>query len=157
MLNSWLHLMSLTAYLGAVAGLLFLLIPSLAAAENVDARLKLLARALKRYNPLQSGALGLMVISGAFQVTDLKAAYRELFVQELGATLGLKLAFAFLLILLSTYQSMAVAHRFVRRYDGGESVSPEELRSVVRQLRSSSLPMLFLAAVTLWTGVRLRG
>jgi uncharacterized membrane protein len=157
MFTSWLHLMALAAYLGAVAGLWVVLLPSLATAKAHEGQVGLLARGLKRYNPLQSGALGLLVLTGAFQVTDLKAAYRELFIKELGLTLGLKLALSFLLILLSTYQSMAVAHRLVRRYEGGESPSPQELQSMVRRLRVSSLSMLFLAVITLWMGVRLRG
>ena len=54
---------------------------------------------------MQSGALG-YGLTGAFQITDLKAEYRELFTKEFGAMLGLKLIFSFVLILLSTHQSM---------------------------------------------------
>jgi hypothetical protein len=105
---------------------------------------------------MQSGALGLMVLTGALQITDLKAEYRELFTKEFGATLGLKLILSFILILLSTHQSMAVALRFVRRADGGEPIAPEELRSVADRLKRSTLFLLVLSAVTVWTGMQLR-
>jgi uncharacterized membrane protein len=153
---SWLHLLALTAYIGAVAGLWVIVFPSFAALANHEARLKLLGRSLKIYNPVQCGALGLLVITGAIQVTDLKDAYRGSFAQAFGATLGWKLALAFVLILLSTYQSMGVALRFVRRCDGGEAITPAELESVAKRLRGSTLPLLALSAATIWLGLRLR-
>lgn len=157
MLVSWLHLMSLAVYLGSVVGLWVMLLPALSAIRDPERQARLLARSLKLYNPLQTGALGLLVLSGAFQLTNLKAAYRELFIKELGMRLGLKLILSFVLIVLSIYQSMAVAHRFVRRYEGGEPSSPKELQSLARRLRVSTLSILLLAAITVWLGMRMRG
>ncbi|SRR5258706_9048315 len=156
MFVSWLHVLALTAYLGAVFGLWAVVFPSLAVVESHEARLKLLGRSLKLYNPIQCGALGLIVLTGAIGVTDLKAAYRGSFAEEFGAMLGVKLLFAFVLILLSTYQSMGVALRFVRRYEGGEAITPQELDSVAKRLRSSTLPLLLLSAATVWMGLELR-
>ena len=155
MLTSWLHLLALTAYMGAIAGLAFVVLPSLSAIETHEARLKLLGRSLKFYNPIQSGALGMLVLSGAFQVTDLKSAYRGSFAKEFGAMLALKLALAFFLILFSTYQSMGVALRFVRRYEGGDAIAPEELEAVTKRLRGSTVFLLLLSAATAWTGMQL--
>lgn len=157
MLISWLHLISLAVYVGSLVGLWLMVLPAVSAVKNHEAQVSLLARSLKLYNPLQNGSLGVLVLSGAFQLTDLKAAYRELFLKELGVTLGVKLILSFVLIVFSTYQSMAVAHRFVRRYEGGESFPHQELFSVTKRLRVSTLFMLLLAIVTLWAGVRLRG
>jgi uncharacterized membrane protein len=156
MLTSWLHLLALTAYVGAVVGLLAIVLPGLALVETHEARVKLLSRSLKFYNPMQSGALGLLVLTGAIQITDLKAEYREFFTREFGAMLGLKLILSFVLILLSTHQSMAVALRFVRRSQGGEPIAPEELQSVAKRLRRSTLFLLALSAVTVWAGTQLR-
>ena len=155
MLNSWLHLMALTVYLGSVLGLWLLLLPALSVIKDHEGRVKLLARGLKLYNPLQNGALGLLVISGAFQITVLKDAYRELFIKELGVPLVLKLILSFVLIILSTYQSMAVAHRFVRRYEGEEILSPQDTETVTRRLRVTTPVMFFLAIITALVGVRL--
>ena len=149
--------MSLAAYLGSVIGLWLVLLPSLSAIKSHEGQLKLLARSLKLYNPLQTGTLGLLVLSGAFQLTELKATYRELFMKQLGVTLVLKLALSFVLIVLSTYQSMAVAHRFVRRYEGGEPLSPQDLQSVARRLRISTRAILLLALMTALVGVWMRG
>ena len=157
MLISWLHLASLAVYLGSLVGLRVMVLPALSVVKNHAEQVKLLARSLRLYNPLQIGSLGLLVLSGALQLTDLKAAYRELFLKELGVILGLKLVFSFVLIGVSTFQSMGVAHRFVRRYEGGESFSPQELQSVTQRLGTSTLVILLLAIITLWFGVQLRG
>lgn len=157
MLVSWLHLISLAVYMGSLVGLWLMILPALSVVQNHHEQVKLLARSLKLYNPVQTGALGILILSGAFQLTDLKAAYRELFLRELGVTLALKLFLSFILVVFSTYQSMAVAHRFVRRSEQGEAFSPQELQSVARRLKISTFAILLLAGVTIWLGVRLRG
>ncbi|HME59794.1 MAG TPA: hypothetical protein VKH62_00935 [Candidatus Binatia bacterium] len=157
MLYTWLHLIALIVYLGAVMGFWLMLLPSVALLEKHEDRLQLLARGLKFYNPLQVGALGIVLFSGAFQLTELKAAYRESFVKEVAFNLGVKLFFAFLLVIFSVYQAMGIGHRFVRRHEGGETISAEQLSSSMRRLKSASWCILLLAAITLWLGLRMRG
>ena len=119
-------------------------------------KVRFLARALKLYNPIQIGALGILLFTGAFQLTDLKAAYRELFVKQLGYNLGIKLCFAFFLVLFSVYQSMGIAHRFVKRHEAGDTITPQEFGSIIRKLKSSNGLILIFALITLWFGLRLR-
>jgi uncharacterized membrane protein len=156
MLFSWLHLISLAVYLGAVVGLWLMLLPAASILEKHEEKAQFLARGLKFYNPLQVGALGIILFSGAFQLTELKAAYREMFVKQIGYHLGIKLVFAFFLVILSVYQALGVGHRFVRRHEGGDPVTPEELGSIVRRLKSANWGILLFAAITLWLGIRLR-
>jgi uncharacterized membrane protein len=156
MLNSWLHLAALTVYLGAVLGFWLVLLPALATLQKPHDKALLLARSLKFYNPLQVGALGILLFSGAFQLTDLKAAYRETFVQEVGAPLAIKLALAFLVVLFSVYQSMGVGHRFVKRHEAGEPISTQEFESVRRRLTTANWLIVPLALLTLWYGLQLR-
>ena len=155
MLNAWLHLLALALYLGAVIGLWLVLFPSLSAIKSEEVQLKLLARGLKFYNPLQIGALGVVVLTGAFQITELKAAYRATFIQQIGGTLALKLTLSFVLIVLSTYQAMGIGHRLVRRYEAGEKLSRAEIETIVYRLRSSSVAILILAVPIVWLGLRL--
>ncbi|SRR5713226_3745072 len=157
MLSSWLHLTALAVYFGSLMGLRVILLPALVDIKSREGRLLLLVRSLKLYNPLQIGVLGLLVISGAFQITDLKSVYREMFAKEMGMTLGWKLVAAFVLILLSTYQSMGVAHRFVRRHEAGEGPSDQEIESLCQRLRISTILILFFALLTSWLGLRLKG
>lgn len=155
MLTSWLHLLALTVYLGAVIGLWVMLIPCVRKVAPRETQLKLLAQGLKLYNPLQVGALGIVVLTGAFAITDLKANYRGLFAQQLGGTLAIKLILSFVLIILSTYQSMAIAHRFVRRFEADESLALRDTEAITHRLRALSIAILLLAAPIVWLGIRL--
>ena len=156
MLNPWLHVISLIAYLGAVVGLTTVLLPSLTTIERHNDKLRFLTRALRLYNPMQVGALGILLFTGALQVTELKAAYRDTFVQQFGYALGLKLTFVFILVIFSVYQAMGIGHRLVRRYEGGEAVTRQDLDSCVRSLKASNWCILSVALITLWLGLRLQ-
>ena len=144
MLYSWLHLISLIAYLGAIVGLSVLLFPALASLDNHDDKVQFLARGL------------ILLFSGAFQLTELKAAYREMFIKQLGYALALKLLFAFFLVLVSVYQSLGIGHRFVRRQESGQPITSEQLDSIVHRLKGANWFILVLALITLWLGIRLR-
>jgi uncharacterized membrane protein len=156
MLNAWLHLIALIVYLGAIIGLWMVFLPSVKAVVKHEDRVQFLAHGLKFYNPLQVGALGIVLFSGAFQLTELKAAYRETFVSQFGYDLGIKLLFAFFLVLFSVYQAMGIGHRFVRRRQVGESVTPEQLNAIMSRLKAANWGILTLALITLWLGLRLR-
>ena len=156
MLFAWLHVIALTVYLGAVVGFWLMLLPATSILEKHEEKTRFLARGLKFYDPLQVGALGILLFSGAFQLTELKAAYREMFAKQIGYNLGIKLTFAFVLVILSVYQALGVGHRFVKRHEGGEQMTPEELGSVIRRLKSANWGILLLAVITLWLGIRLR-
>jgi uncharacterized membrane protein len=156
MLNSWLHLIALTVYVGAVVCFWAMLLPAAARLENHKDKAPFLARSLKLYSPVQIGALGVLLFTGAFQLTDLKAAYRELFVKQLGYNLGIKLFVAFFLVMFSVYQSMGIAHRFVKRQEAGDTVTSQEFDSIIRKLKSSNRLILILALIALWFGLRLR-
>ena len=156
MLNSWLHLIALAVYLGSIIGLWTMLLPAASKLDNNKDKIQFLARSLKLYNPIQIGALGVLLFTGAFQLTDLKAVYRELFVKQLGYNLGIKLSVAFFLVLFSVYQSMGIAHRFVKRHEAGHNVTRQEFDSIIRKLKSANGLILILALITLWFGLRLR-
>jgi uncharacterized membrane protein len=157
MLFTWLHLIALIVYLGALLGLWLMLLPAVSVLRQHEDKVQLLARGLKFYNPLQVGALGIVLFSGAFQLTELKALYRETFIQELGFVLFVKLSFAFVLVVVSVYQALGIGHRFVRRHEGGEAMSAEQLASTIRRLAGSNWCILLLATITLWLGLRMRG
>lgn len=156
MLNFWLHLIALAVYLGAVVGLWIMLLPATSTLHNDKDKVEFLARGLKLYNPVQIGALGILLFTGAFQLTDLKAVYRELFIKQMGYDLGIKLCFVFLLVLGSVYQSMGIAHRFVKQHENGNTPTTQEFDSLVRKLKGSNGLILVLGLITLWFGLRLQ-
>ncbi len=154
-MNFWLHILALIVYLGAILGLLLVFLPSLAGIQKHESRVQVLAKGLKIYNPVQIGALGVVLFTGAFQLTELKAVYRELFAREIGYALGLKLLFAFFLVMFSVYQSMGIGYRFTKKQEAGEAISAQELRSVVYRLKIIGGCIIVIAAITLWLGFAL--
>jgi uncharacterized membrane protein len=157
MLASWLHLAALAIYIGSLLSLWIVYLPAISRIDDPPARGRQLARRLKFYNPLQTGALGVLVLSGAFQLTELKAAYRESFVKELGAILAVKLALAFVLIIFGIHQTMGVGLPFVRRCDAGEPISSEDIAAVTRRLKITIPPLLILTVLTSYMGLKMRG
>lgn len=155
MFYSWLHLIALVVYLGAVIGFWLMLLPAVAVLDKHDEKVRFFVRGLKFYNPLQVGSLGIILFTGAFQLTELKAAYRENFFKYLEYNLFIKLIFAFLLVMFSVYQALGIGHRFVRRTEGGDEVNPEQLRSIIKRMTSANWGILLFAAITLWLGLRL--
>jgi uncharacterized membrane protein len=155
MLYSWLHLIALVVYLGAVIGFWLMLLPAVAVLDKHDEKVRYFVRGLKFYNPLQIGALGIILFTGAFQLTELKAAYRENFINFLAYNLSIKLLFAFLLVMFSVYQALGIGHRFVRRTEGGDQVTPEQLRAIISRMTGANWCILSFAAITLWLGLRL--
>src|SRR5262245_58325736 len=113
MLNSWLHLIALAVYVGAVVGLWVMVLPAASKIENHKDKVPFLVRSLKLYNPIQIGALGVLLFTGAFQLTDLKAVYRELFVKQLGYNLGIKVFVVFFFVLFIVYQSLWMSDTLV--------------------------------------------
>ncbi len=155
MFYAWLHLIALVVYLGAVVGFWLMLLPAVGVLEKHEERVRYFVRGLKFYNPLQVGSLGIILFTGAFQLTELKAAYRETFIDYLAYNLGIKLLFAFLMVMFSVYQALGIGHRFVRRTESGDEVTPEQLRSIITRMTTANWCILLFAAITLWLGLRL--
>src|SRR5215510_9357238 len=139
MLASWLHVAALAVYVGGLISLWIILLPASSKLQHPQGQARLLVDKLKLYNPLQTGALGVLVLSGAIQLTDLKAAYRESFAKELGMIL---------LVMFGIHQTMGVGHPFVRRCESGEPISTQDIGKVVRRLKYSIPPLLLLTFLT---------
>src|SRR5437773_10264831 len=88
----WVHLLAVAVYLGGTLAVVLVFLPAMEAVEDGALQRRLLARGLRPYNVLSVGALGVLVISGASGLTDLKAELGPDFgrlVWRLTAKLGL--------------------------------------------------------------------
>ena len=110
-------------------------------------------RVLRIYNPVQIALLGIVTLTGASRITDLKALHGAAYAQEFGAALGVKLLLAFFVIMLGTWQCMGIAHRFVRLYESPEGVTTENTAAVLRKLNRSSVLMLVFLAGTIFVSL----
>ena len=136
-----------------MVALWLILLPALRRESLREHRTELLVRVLRVYNPVQIGLLGILTLTGASRVTDLKALHGTAYTQEFGAALAVKLLLAFFVIMLGTWQCMGIAHRFVRLHESPEGVTAEGADAVLRKLDRSSVVMLVFLAVTVWAGL----
>lgn len=156
-LNFWLHLLATVAYFGATAAVVAVAVPRARREADPGRRLQSIAAAMRVYDPFSIAALGVMVMTGAFQLTGYKAALRERFFESIGVTLVWKLSFAFLLINLAAYVAFGVGHRLVVRTHDPEPVPPAWLDSMLKRLQASSIVALLLVAVIVWISLGMHG
>ncbi|MFQ5666698.1 MAG: hypothetical protein ACE5I7_09730 [Candidatus Binatia bacterium] len=151
----WLHVLALVAYGGATLGVLVMVLPAARVASDPAARRRVLARALRVYDPLAIAALGVLVMTGAFNLTAYKEALRGEFFARMGWLLVWKLTGAFALIMTGTYITFGLGHRIVRSEMAGEPVDASWLASMSRRLVYAGVLALTLTALTTWLGLEL--
>ena len=149
-LGLWLHLLGLAVYFGSTLYLLIGVLPAARRIADTAARQSFLALHFKTYNPLTIGALGIQVMTGAFNLTSYKAILRAEFYEKVGYLLVWKLTLVFFLIMLATYVSFGIGLRIVRHEQWAEQLGEERLSSMVRRLNGPLLLTLLLSAAITW-------
>jgi len=150
------HLLGLAAYFGATLYFVLLVPPAARRIPDAGERQAFLAACFRVYNPLAIGALGVQVLTGAWNLTRYKAALGMDFFVRLGFLLAWKLALAFLLVMLATYVSFGLGHRIVRHQQWGELLPERVLARVTRHTRPSLVAALALAAAIAWISLGIR-
>ncbi|HEV8717648.1 MAG TPA: hypothetical protein VGX03_33095 [Candidatus Binatia bacterium] len=151
----WLHLLGLAVYFGSSVMLVVVLLPMAAQIPAALDKQRFLARGLRLYNPLSIGALGVALMTGAFNLTSYKAMFGRRFFALLGGVLGLKLLLVFLLINVSAAVSLGMGHRIVRTELRGEAIEPERLASLVKRMQIFTVVALLLTAWIVWVSLNL--
>src|SRR5271156_6107221 len=154
----WLHLCAMASYVGAQFAVIYMLIPAAETAPNEAARRASLIAGFKFYNPFTIGVLGIIVISGAMRLTDLKASMKFDYFARIGSALELKLALAFLLIFIQTYITFGLAFRIGRQeevaaHGDGEAFTIERVNSMLRRIRAMAWLTIVLADADNWVSL----
>lgn len=149
-LNSWIHLLSFAAYAIATALVAFVSVPRARAQREASARLESIAAAMRIYDPLSIALLGVNLMTGAFAVTNYKAALGSAFFARMGIPLAWKLLFVFLLINLAAYVAFGIGHRLVSRVHWQEPVEAAWLDSMLKRLQASTILALLLLGIIVW-------
>src|SRR5579863_4905203 len=97
------HVLALAAFFGAQFAMLYMLLPVAQCAPDEAGRRAILIEGFRFYNPFTLAMMGVLVITGAMRLTDLKAAMAVDYFARIGGVLALKLALVFLLIFIQTY------------------------------------------------------
>jgi hypothetical protein len=150
----WIHVLALAGYFGTTLALVLVFLPAAESIDDPALQRRLLARGLRPYNVLSIGALGVLVISGASALTDLKARYGPAYTHLLWPLVA-KLGLTFLLINVATYVSFGLAHRLVRAELGQLPVEADKQAGMIRRMRGGAWLALGLAAWTTWVGLGL--
>ena len=153
--NLWLHLLAFATYGGATLALLLISLPAARRQEEPEQRQRYAADVMRVYDPLTIAALGVLVMTGAFNLTAYKAALQNLFFDRLGVLLAWKLFFTFLLINLAAYVAFGLGHRLVRSVDSEQPVDASWVDGLLRRLRISASLALVLIAVIVWLALRM--
>lgn len=155
-LNLWLHLVAFAVYTGSTLTIVLISVPQARAQEGADAKLRMIAAAMRVYDPLSIAVLGILVMTGAFHLTGYKAAMGASYFEQLGGPLAWKLFFAFLLINVGAYVAFGIGHRLVRTLDWGDGAEEAWVDSMLRRLRASAILCLLLTGAAAWVALRLR-
>ncbi len=159
-LLAWLHLLGMAAYFGAQFALIYMLIPAAASTGDDRTRRTALIAGLRFYNPFSIAALGVIVITGAIRLTDLKAAMKLDYFNRIGPTLSLKLGLAFLLIFIQTYLTFGLAFRIGRQeevaaHGDGAPFSAAQIDSMLARMRAMAWLTIVLVAAIVLVSIRM--
>jgi uncharacterized membrane protein len=154
----WLHLCAMASYVGAQFAVIYMLIPAAETAPDDAARRASLIAGFRFYNPFTIGVLGIIVISGAMRLTDLKASMQFDYFARIGSALELKLGLAFVLIFIQTYITFGLAFRIGRQeevaaHGDGEAFTVQQINSMIRRIRAMAWLTIALAAAVIWVSL----
>ena len=162
----WLHIASLVLYAMATLVVLLFSLTKVRAAATSEERLQLAASAMRVYDPLSLALLGVMIMTGAFSLTDVKDAMRETFFQILGPILMWKLSLTFVLIIFATYLAFGLGNRVVgyadiqtpEEADSPETALPdaEWYNRAQKRIDFTCVAILVLCAMITWVAGGLR-
>ncbi len=142
--------------------MLYMLMPAAATAREEAARRAALIAGFRFYNPFSIATLGVVVMTGAIRLTDLKAAMKFEYFARVGYPLSLKLALAFLLIFLQTYITFGLTFRIGRQeeiaaHGDGPPFTVEQVNSILARARAMTWLTIILAAAIVLVSLRIVG
>jgi len=114
----WIHLLAMAAYFGAQFAVIYMLLPVAEQAGDESRRRAALITGFKFYNPFSIAMLGIVVITGAMRLTDVKAEMKFDYFSRIWGPLSLKLGLAFLLIFILHHVRAGVSDRTAGRSCG---------------------------------------
>jgi len=154
----WIHVLAMAAYFGVQFAVLYMLLPMAERAGDESQRRAALIEGFKFYNPFTIAMLGIVVISGAIRLTDVKAEMKFEYFSRIWAALSLKLGLAFLLIFIQTYITFGLAFRIGRQeevaaHGDGEPFTVERLNSMLSRIRAMIWAIILLTAAIIFVSL----
>jgi uncharacterized membrane protein len=152
------HLLAAALYLGGTLMLGAAVLPAFRG-EGDPGRRASLARILRIAHPVSLAALGILVLTGAGQVTVLKGASGGDFAARWFGLLGLKLLVVFILVLAAAYEFFGLGLRLTRaaarEAEGEAGLDPRVHARLVARLHAAALTNGVLGSVASVLGLLL--
>jgi uncharacterized membrane protein len=154
----WVHILAMSAYFGAQFAVIYMLLPVAEQAGDESRRRAALITGFKFYNPFTIAMLGIVVITGAMRLTDVKAEMKFEYFTRIWAALSLKLGLAFLLIFIQTYITFGLSFRIGRQeevaaHGDGEPFTVERLNSMLSRIRAMIWVTIILTAAIIFVSL----
>ncbi len=154
------HVLALAAFFGAQFAMLYMLLPVAQRAPDESGRRAILIEGFRFYNPFTLAMLGVLVITGAMRLTDLKAAMAVNYFARIGNVLALKLALVFLLIFIQTYITFGLAFRIGRQeevaaHGDGPPFSVEKVDGMLMRIRAMTWVTIILTVAIVWESLKM--
>jgi uncharacterized membrane protein len=154
------HVLAMAGFFGVQFAMLYMLLPVAERAPDEAGRRAILIEGFKFYNPFSLALLGVLVITGAMRLTDLKAAMAVNYFATIGTILSLKLLLAFLLIFIQTYVTFGLAFRIGRQeevaaHGDGPPFSVEKVNSMLSRIRAMTWVTIILTVAIVWESLRM--
>jgi len=132
----YLHVVSALIYLGGMVFIAGLLVPSARRLGEAGRTLQTIGQAVKIVHPVLLASLGLLIVTGAAMLTNLKAALGSRYFSQLFAALGPKLLVVFILALLSSYQffrlGLLLTRSMAEEAEGPLRMPPDRMAALLR-------------------------
>ena len=154
------HVLAMAGFFGVQFAMLYMLLPVAELAPDEAGRRAILIEGFRFYNPFSLALLGVLVITGAMRLTDLKAAMAVNYFATIGSILSLKLLLAFLLIFIQTYVTFGLAFRIGRQeevaaHGDGPPFSVEKVNSMLSRIRAMTWVTIILTVAIVWESLRM--
>jgi uncharacterized membrane protein len=154
----WVHILAMSAYFGAQFAVIYMLLPVAEQAGDESRRRAALITGFKFYNPFTIAMLGIVVITGAMRLTDVKAEMKFEYFTRIWAALSLKLGLAFLLIFIQTYITFGLSFRIGRQeevaaHGDGEPFTVERVNSMLSRIRAMIWVTIILTAAIIFVSL----
>jgi uncharacterized membrane protein len=154
------HVLALAAFFGAQFAMLYMLLPVAQRAPDEAGRRAILIDGFRFYNPFTLAMLGVLVITGAMRLTDLKGAMGGEYFARIGDLLAVKLGLVFLLVFIQTYVTFGLAFRIGRQeevaaHGDGPAFTVEKIDRMLARIRAMTWVTIVLTAAIVWESLKM--
>lgn len=144
----WVHIMAAITWIGGMLFILIVLLPILRRALPAEERIVLFAKVGERYGTLSWVSLAVLVVSGFLNAEHRGLNWGRLLVTDYGRTLGLKLLFVAIVIVITLVHAFYYGRRITRLAERARDLGAADL-ATARERRRLQMMSGILSAVNL--------